>query len=265
MEEIKADPKVGLDAAIAAVPELASAARRAGGDPRRDDRRRGPGRSRPPTASARSTATAGPSRSPISARWGSSRTRSPSTTSSARTCCRRRVTSGVDTSRGTQARPASGGRSAGIGYDELLPRDALRVPHPRIHCRSPCEQSPTGQAHHASSRSSTSSTSTSTRRRRSPARAAGTAARPRSTAAAPSGRPTCSRFAARSARRALGRRIRALPAARARSRTLGCARSRALGRLRLHSTQRRARSRVDDRAAHPRVATAARVTHVAAC
>ena len=50
MEEIKADPKVGLDAAITAVPELASARDDAGRDPRRDDRdvgRAGPGRPPP--------------------------------------------------------------------------------------------------------------------------------------------------------------------------------------------------------------------------
>ena len=59
MEEIKADPEAGLDAAIAAVPELASARDTPGGHPRGDHRlvdRAGPGRPRP---RARSTRTAG--------------------------------------------------------------------------------------------------------------------------------------------------------------------------------------------------------------
>ena len=44
MNEIAADPSIGLDAAIAAVPELGQDRATAGGDPRRDDRRRGAGR-----------------------------------------------------------------------------------------------------------------------------------------------------------------------------------------------------------------------------
>ncbi len=63
MEEITANPQVGLDAAIKAVPELATARDDAGGHPRRDDRRRGRARSRRPTASAPSTPPAGRRRS----------------------------------------------------------------------------------------------------------------------------------------------------------------------------------------------------------
>ena len=80
MNAIKANPSVGLDAAIKAVPELASARDAqmailaATIDPGQErSRRRG--------GSGRSTATGGPSRSRTSRRSASSRSRSRSTTS----------------------------------------------------------------------------------------------------------------------------------------------------------------------------------------
>ena len=63
MDEIKADPSVGLEAAIVAVPELEATPRHAGRRPRRDDRlvgRPDPGGVGP---RAPSTRPAGPSRS----------------------------------------------------------------------------------------------------------------------------------------------------------------------------------------------------------
>ena len=119
MEEIKADPTVGLDAAIKAVPELATDKDDAGGDPGRDDRDRGPARRRRRTASARSTAPAGTRRSLPRVRSGSPRPRSRPTSSSARTCCRR----AAEPSRGASPAAAGGrARSGRIEYDGWLPQ-----------------------------------------------------------------------------------------------------------------------------------------------
>ena len=74
MDEIAADPQVGLDATFELVPDLAAGPGAPAPDPRRDDRDLGRRR-----RTGRSTATAGSSRSTSWARSGSSRTPSRST------------------------------------------------------------------------------------------------------------------------------------------------------------------------------------------
>ena len=135
MEEIKADPTVGLDAAIAAVPELATAKdAQAAILEATIDSWSGP------TQQARSLGAIDRDGWTASiaylARSGWSRTRSRPTSSCARTCCR----------------PATDGPAgAGIGriwYDEWPPRSLDGPPSSPFPCRSPCEQSPACQARH---------------------------------------------------------------------------------------------------------------------
>ncbi len=216
MNEIKANPAVGLDAAIKDVPELA--ADRAGqaavlaGDGRLVDR--------PAPGDARSRRD----------RRGGLDVVDPAVMNDLKL-----LKKPVATEELVQHRPAATGRlntephggrfpvrlRAGIGqigYNRLLPA-ALRVPTSPEPRRSSSEQSPARSSPPPSSRSSTSSTSTNTRPRRSRARADGTAARRRWTVVAPSGRLTCSKSEARNGR--IGRRIRALPVGPL---TAGCAR-----------------------------------------